>query len=127
MNRLFDQASGDSDRSLNGRTWAPPVEIYETGEELVILAELPGLARKEIDISLDGGQLTLSGERHAPEEDGRNYHRSERFYGRFERSFQLAASYDSGKIQADLRNGILTVRLPKKEEAKPRRISISVG
>jgi HSP20 family protein len=126
MNRLFDQASGDLDQGLNHRTWAPPVEIFDRGDELVIVAELPGLARKEIDISFDNGQLTLSGQRTA-EEEGRNYHRNERSYGRFERSFQLPASYDANKIKAELRNGILTVTLPKKEEAKPRQIPISAG
>jgi HSP20 family protein len=71
--------------------------------------------------------LTLSGERKEPEEEGRNYHRNERWYGRFERSFQLPASYDVNKVKAELRNGILTVTLPKREEAKPRQISVTVG
>jgi len=126
MNRLFSQASEDFDGSLKDRTWAPPVEIYETEEELVILAELPGLAKKDIGISFDNGQLTLSGERKTSQEDGRSYHRNERWYGKFERTFQLPVSYDPNKIKAELRNGILTVQLPKKEEAKPRQIAISV-
>jgi HSP20 family protein len=124
---LFEEASGDFDVSLNGRTWAPPVDIYETGDELTLVAEVPGLEQKEIDISFDNGLLILSGERKAEKDENRTYHRNERWYGRFERSFQMPASYDAEKIKAQLRDGILTVQLPKKEEAKPRQITISAG
>jgi len=127
MNRLFNEASGGFDESLHDRTWAPPVEIYDTGEDLVIVAELPGLDKNDINISFDNGQLTISGERKAEEEEGRNYHRNERWYGKFGRSFQMPASYDAEKVNAHLRNGVLSVTLPKKDEAKPRQISISAS
>lgn len=125
MNRIFDEAFDTFER---GSTWAwgPPVEIYETTEELTIVAELPGLSEKEVDISFNNGQLVLSGERKAEETEGRNYHRNERWYGKFERAFQLPAAYDPERIEAKLRNGVLTVTLQKREGAKPRQIPVRV-
>ena len=90
LNRLFDEASRGFDPSLSVQTGVPPVEIYETEQDLVILAELPDFEKKDVNISFDSGQLTLSGERKVAEEEDRNYHRNERWYGRFERSFQAA-------------------------------------
>jgi HSP20 family protein len=126
MNRVFDESLGDVEGGST-RTWGPPVEIFETDEELFLVAELPGLAQKEIDISFDNGLLILSGERKPDEEGGRNYHRNERWYGKFERSFQLPTAYDPDKITAKLLNGILTIRVPKSETAKPRQIPVSSG
>jgi len=126
MNRVFDESMGDFDAGTT-RTWGPPLEIYETDEELFVVAELPGLEQKEIDISFDNGLLILSGERGAEEEEGRTYHRNERWYGKFERSFQLPTAYDPNRITAKLRDGILTVKIPKSETAKPRQIPVSVG
>lgn len=125
LNRLFDEASRGFDPSLSVQTGVPPVEIYETDQDLVILAELPDFEKKDVNISFDSGQLTLSGERKVAEKEDRNYHRNERWYGRFERSFQVPVAFDAANIKAQLRNGILTVTLPKKEDAKPRQIAIS--
>jgi HSP20 family protein len=125
LNRLFDEASRGFDPSLGVQTGVPPVEIYETDQDLVILAELPDFEKKDVNISFDGGQLKLSGERKVAEAEDRNYHRNERWYGRFERSFQVPVAFDAANIKAQLQNGILTVTLPKKEDAKPRQIAIS--
>ena len=108
-------------------TWSPPVEIYEADEKLVFLLELPGFEKDQVSISFESGQLTFSGERKAGDQEGRNYHRNERWYGRFERSFQLPVSADAEKITANLHNGLLKVVIPKKEEAKARQISVEVA
>ena len=109
INRLFDDAFDDvwGREGQRTRTWAPPVEIYDTENELVLVAELPGFERGDIDISFDNGQLGISGERKYEEEEGRNYHRNERWYGRFERAFQLPVSVDPEKIGAKLKDGWL--------------------
>ncbi len=123
---MFDEAFGDFDGGST-RTWGPPLEIYETGDELVIVAELPGIEQKDINISYNNGQLIIFGERKVDEARGRSYHRNERWYGKFERSFQLPGPYNPEKIEAKLNSGILTVKLPKKETAKARQIPVSVG
>jgi HSP20 family protein len=129
MNQLFDGAFDDIwDRGgQRTRTWAPPVEIYENEGELVFVAELPGFKRGEIEISVENGQLSLAGERRFEEQGSRNYHRNERWYGRFERAFQLPVSVDPEKIAANLKNGLLVISVPKREEAKPRQIEVKVG
>jgi len=129
VNRLFDDAFDDMFGASRQRTmtWAPPAEIYESDEELVFLLELPGFDRKSVNISFENGQLTFSGERKEEEQEGRSYHRNERWYGHFERSFQLPISVDSEKISANLQNGILKVVVPKKEEAKARQITVEVS
>lgn len=127
MNRLFDNLLEGGPNSRGTRTWAPPVEIYDTGEQLTVLVELPGFEKDQVNVSFENGQLSLSGERRVEEQEGRNYHRNERWYGKFERTFQLPAAYDFNKIKAQMRDGILTVTLPKKEEAKPRQIAVSVS
>lgn len=126
MNRLFDEAFGGMPDS-GTRTWSPPTEIYETADELVILIELPGFFQKDISIAFDNGQVSISGERIAPSEEGKNYHRNERWYGRFERSFQLTPTFDAERISAQLKDGILVVKLPKKPESKPRQIPVKIG
>ncbi len=128
MNRLFDEALGDFFGPTRSRAmgWAPPVEIFETDSEMVLIVEIPGIQKKDIHISFENGQLSISGERQAPEES-RNYHRNERFYGSFERTFQFPGSVDGDKISANLKDGVLRVSIPKKEEAKARQIQVSVG
>jgi HSP20 family protein len=128
MNRLFDGAFDDAwgREGQRTRTWAPPVEIYEADEELIIVLELPGFKKNQINISFENGQLTFSGERNEDSQEGRNYHRNERWSGRFERSFQLPVSADTERISAGLQNGLLRVTIPKKEEAKARQISVEV-
>jgi len=128
MNRLFDEILDDYFGTGRARSigWAPPVEIYETDRELVFVAEVPGFEINDIAVSLDNSQLTIAGERKAEEEEGRQYHRNERSYGKFERSFQLPGSFDTEKIKANMKNGILRIALPKREEAKPKRIEVKV-
>lgn len=127
MNRLFDEALGDffGPTRLRAMGWAPPVEIYETDNEVVLVAEIPGIEKKDIHISFENGQLSISGERKAPEQS-RSYHRNERFYGSFERTFQFPGSVEGDKIAANLKDGVLRISIPKKEEAKARQIQVSV-
>jgi HSP20 family protein len=128
MNRLFDEAFDDFLGSNRGRSigWVPAVEIYETNQKLVLIAEVPGFEKNDITISLENNQLTFAGERIVTEQD-RQYHRNERRFGKFERSFQLPGSFDGEKVQANLKNGLLTITVPKREEAKPKQIEVKIG
>ena len=112
-----------------GNTWVPPVDIYQTGEhELVLKAELPDLSRDEIDITVENFVLTLKGEKKlAPEVKEEQFHHIERSYGSFSRSFSLPRTVDASKVSADYKNGVLTVRLPLREEARPRQIKVDVA
>ena len=112
-----------------GNSWVPPVDIYQTGEhELVLKAELPDLSREEIDITVENFVLTLKGEKKvAAEVKEEQFHHIERSYGSFSRSFSLPRTVDAGKVSADYKNGVLTVRLPLREEAKPRQIKVDVA
>lgn len=132
MNRLFNDSfrglsgTGEDDWSLGG-TWAPAVDIYEQNGNVVLKAELPGVDAKEVDIRLENNVLTLSGERKIDNEVKReSYHRVERAYGSFTRSFTLPTVIDQEKIKAEYKDGVLQVTLPKREEAKPKQISINV-
>jgi HSP20 family protein len=107
--------------------FAPAVDVHEDAESLVLRAELPGVKKEDVDISIDANVLTLKGERKLEkEEQGRRYHRVERAYGTFVRQFQLSSNIDSSKIDAQLADGVLTVRLAKREELKPRKIDVKV-
>ena len=112
-----------------GNTWVPPVDIYQTSEhELVLKAELPDLSREEIDITVENFVLTLKGEKKlATEVKEEQFHHIERSYGSFSRSFSLPRTVDATKVAADYKNGVLTVRLPLREEAKPRQIKVDVA
>jgi HSP20 family protein len=110
-----------------GRPWAPAVDIYETENELVLKADLPDVDQKNIDVRVENQTLTISGERKFESEDsGKGYHRIERSYGNFSRSFAVSNSFDTDKVAATYRNGVLSVTLPKKEAAKPRQIKVAV-
>src|SRR5262245_28935373 len=134
MNRIFDEAfrgtgrsSGEEDWALGG-SWAPVVDIYEQGNDIVLKAELPGVEAKDVDVRVENNVLTLRGERKFDNEVKReNYHRVERAYGSFSRSFTLPNVVDTDKIKAEFKDGVLRLTLPKKEEAKPKQISISVN
>lgn len=135
MNRLFDESfrsvrgsgSGEDDWALGG-SWAPLVDIYEREGNIVLKAELPGVDPKDVDIRVENNVLTLRGERKFDAEVNRdNYHRVERAYGAFSRSFTLPNVVDTGDIKAEFKDGVLSVTLPKRAEAKPRQISINVG
>ena len=107
--------------------FAPAVDVHEDAESLVLRAELPGVKKEDVDISIDANVLTLKGERKLEkEEQGRRYHRVERAYGTFVRQFQLSSNIDSSKIDAQLADGVLTVRLAKREELRPRKIDVKV-
>ena len=112
-----------------GNSWVPPVDIYQTGEhELVLKAELPDLSREEIDITVENFVLTLKGEKKlATEVKEEQFHHIERSYGSFSRSFSLPKTVDASKVSADYKNGVLTIRLPLREEAKPRQIKVDVA
>ena len=107
--------------------FAPPVDVHEDAEALVLRAELPGVKKEDIDVSVDSNVLTLKGERKLErEEEGRRYHRVERSYGTFVRQFQLPSNLDPTSIDAKLTDGVLTLRLQKKAELKPRKIDVKV-
>ena len=122
LNRMFDDFYG------NARGWAPAVDIYETdGHEFVIKAELPEIKREDITVTFEQNVLTISGERQASFDlDKGTYHRSERTHGRFTRSFTLPAMVDGTRIAASYKDGVLTVRAPQREEAKPKQITVDV-
>ena len=109
------------------RPWAPSVDIYETENELVVKADLPDVELKDIDVRVENQTLTIAGERKFETRDsGKGYHRLERSYGRFTRSFAVPNAFDTENIAADYKNGVLSVSLPKKEAAKPRQVKIEV-
>jgi HSP20 family protein len=133
MNRLFDESfrsarGGAEDDWALGGSWAPAVDIYEKDGNIELKAELPGVDAKDVDVRLENNVLTLRGERKFDNEVKReNFHRVERAYGSFSRSFTLPALVDQEKIKAEYKDGILRLTLPTREEAKPKQISISVG
>ncbi|MDX2179112.1 MAG: Hsp20/alpha crystallin family protein [Bryobacteraceae bacterium] len=119
MSRLFADTN---------RPWAPAVDILETENEIVLHADLPGVAQSDIDIRVENGNLTLKGERKFNKvENGKGYHRVERGYGSFARVFTLPDTVEADKVKAGYTNGVLTVTLPKKEVAKPRTVKVEVG
>ena len=109
--------------------WVPPVDIYQNGDaEIVLKAELPDMVRDDIDVTVDKGTLTIKGEKKfAGEPKEEQFHRIERRYGAFSRSFSLPQTVDATKVSAEYKNGVLTVRLPVREEAKPRSIKVDVA
>jgi len=121
MDRWFDGYWGGSSQSL--QPWAPAVSVQEMPDSLAVTAELPGVNPADVEVTVENGVLTISGEKNPAEATG-NIHLDERRYGRFERSFTLLQSVVADDIRAEFANGILTVSLPKTAEAKPRRIQI---
>ena len=122
LNNMFSSFYGEG----LSRGWVPPVDIYETEQhELVIKAELPDVKREDIGVTFENNVLTLKGERKAEQQISRDrFQRVERFQGTFSRSFTLPATVDAGKISATYKDGVLTVRLPQREEAQPKRITV---
>ena len=127
MNRAF----GDERllfRAGESVGWTPACDIYEDGEEIVVRADLAGVEPKDVDIRFENGVLTLKGERKLEKEDKReNYHRLELSYGTFTRSFSLPATIDVEKILAESKQGVLSIHLPKKLEAKPKSIQVKMN
>ncbi len=132
MNRLFDRFfSRDflaEDEFVSLGDWSPSVDIKEDKEEYVVTAELPGMKKDDVQITFSNGTLKIEGERQKEKEEKNvNYHRVERVYGKFCRSFQLPSSIQQNKISAEFKDGILTIHLPKSEEAKPKVIEVKVS
>lgn len=134
VNRLFDDAfrntqrQGSEEEWALGGSWAPVVDIFEKDGSIVLKAELPGVDPKSVDIRVENNTLSLRGERKLDSEVKReSYHRVERSYGTFSRSFTLPNVVDTEKIKADFKDGVLQLLLPKREEAKPKQIQIQVG
>ena len=131
INRVFTDTYGRSgdEALMSSGAWVPPVDIYENGNhELVLKAELPDMSREDIDITVDNGTLTIKGEKKLSSDvKEEQFHRIERRYGTFSRSFSLPQTVDTAKVGAEYRNGVLTVRLPLREEAKPRQIKVDVA
>lgn len=129
MNRLFGNVYlRDEDTGMRGN-WTPAVDIFETdNHDLVVKAELPGMERENIEVVVENSTLVIKGEKKfANEVKEENYRRVERAYGTFHRSFTLPTTVDATKVSAEFKNGVLTVKLPFKEEAKPRSISVEVA
>jgi HSP20 family protein len=127
MNRLFEDAvtSRGEQKDLVASSWAPAVDIYEDETHLVLTAEVPGINEKDIEIKLEDNTLSIHGERKMEKETKEeNYHRIERAYGSFYRSFTLPNYIDKEKIRAEHENGVLKIIMPKREELKPRKVRI---
>ena len=127
MNRLFDGFFGRTPAAFD-TGWSPSVDISETKDEIVVKAEIPGLTKEEIEISLRDNVLTLKGEKkQEKEEKDTDYYRMERSYGAFSRSFNLPTVVRADKIRARYKDGVLNVVLPKAEEVKPKQIPVEVS
>jgi HSP20 family protein len=129
LNRLTD-LQNEFERLLESplTAWSPALDVHEDKDSFVIRAELPGLKREDIEVSLQDGALVISGERKAEKaEEGVEVHRQERYYGKFQRALTLPEPVAADKVKADYRDGVLTITLPKTEEAKPKKIDVSVN
>jgi HSP20 family protein len=131
MNRLFDDSVRGlrpGEEALGSAIWSPAVDIYETDNEVILKAELPEINQKDIDIQVENNTLVLRGERKFEKETKReNFHRIERAYGNFARSFTLPSTIDQEKIRADYKDGILKIVMPKKDEIKPKQIRVALN
>ena len=130
LNRLFSDAplprSGEEGMSLSG--WSPAVDVQETDNEYLIKADLPDVKKEDVKVELMDGTLTIEGERHQEkEEKGKKFHKIEREYGKFLRRFGLPSEVDASKVQAEFKNGVLNVHLPKSDTAKPKAIAVKVS
>ena len=127
VNRLFDTSSGLT-RSTESYGWTPAVDVYEDTEGVTFKFDLPEVEAKDVDVRLEDGVLTVRGERKLEREENRDgYHRIERSYGVFARSFTLPATLEADKASAEQKNGVLRIFVPKRAEAKPKSISVKVN
>ena len=122
-----NMAGGPREESMAVADWIPVVDVVETESEFQLLAELPGVEKEDVKLSVEGGVLTITGHRGQEKDEKRRYHRVERSYGQFARSFALPDSVDEQKLTAEFRHGILTIHLLKSEKAKPRSIEVKIG
>jgi|SRR5579859_1605681 len=133
MNQLFNQAFGGFEdfgfeQPLTSANFLPPVDILEDEHNITLQAEIPGVKEEDLNITLENNLLTISGERKFKDEEKKdNFHRIERRYGKFTRTFTLPAGVDSQKVNATFENGILNITLPKREEFKPKQVKIGVN
>ncbi len=129
VNRAFGQAHLRDEDMYASSAWVPPVDIYETpGHDLVVKAEVPDVAREDIDVTIEHNVLRIKGTKKAESSvKEEQYRRVERSYGEFVRTFTLPPTVDGSKVTADYKNGVLTVTLPFKEEARPRTINVGVS
>jgi HSP20 family protein len=137
LNRMFNDFFGRASQDQNLTTWAPAVDIYEGEHELVVKADLPDIKPEELDVRVENNILTIRGERKfervgrsavaGEKVDEKNYLRVERAYGSFARSFSLANTVNTEAIKADYKDGVLTLSIPKRQEAKPKQIKVHVG
>ncbi len=127
LNRLFNEAFDRSSEEGSLSAWAPAVDIFETEQELVVKADLPGVKPEELDIRVENNIVTIRGERKFEKNVNEgSYLRVERSYGAFSRSFSLANTVNTEAIKADYKNGVLSLSIPKREEAKPKQIKVNV-
>ena len=131
INRVFSETygRGGEEGLMTSGTWIPPVDIFQNGDhELVLKAELPGMTREDIEITIDNNTLTIKGEKKLTDEvKDDQFHRVERRHGVFSRSFSLPPTVDPTKVSAEYKNGVLTLKLPLREEAKPHQIHVDVA
>ncbi len=127
VNRLFDWTAPSRDSGLFSG-WSPALDVFDDKDHLIVKVELPGMKKEEIEISLHDGTLTVSGERKVEreEKEGQSF-RSERYFGKFQRSVSLPTTVNPNNVKASYKDGILTVELAKAEEAKPKQIEVSVS
>jgi HSP20 family protein len=127
LNRIFDSAFPTRDSGLFSG-WTPALDVYDEKDNFVVKVELPGMKKEDINLSLHDGVLTVSGERkHEREQKEAGTFRSERYFGRFQRSVTLPARVNAGDVKASYKDGVLSIDLPKAEEAKPRQIAVNVS
>ena len=128
MNSLFELPStGNLARQTQLFSgWTPALDLYQSSDNVVAVVEIPGMRKEDIDISLHDGMLTIAGERESSSSEGENAERTERFSGKFRRSISLPTRVDAGKVSATYKDGILTVTLPKAEDAKPKKVEVNI-
>ena len=128
MGHLFDEPMFRGAEEWPMKAWVPPCDIFETDKELVMKFELPEVKKEDVEVKLEQNVLTLRGERKFKEKpDRENYHRVERHYGEFMRSFNVPVYVNAARINAEFRDGVLTITLPKNEEARPKQINVKVN
>jgi HSP20 family protein len=128
MNSLFELPSmGNLARQTQLFSgWSPALDLYQNNDNVVAVIEVPGMCKEDIDISLHDGMLTIAGERQTSSGEGENAERTERFSGKFRRSITLPTRVDAGKVSATYKDGILMITLPKAEEAKPKKVEVTI-
>jgi len=134
VNRLFEQRYGNPRQAparrenVSSRVWAPPVDVLENASEILVRVDLPGVKKEEIQIEMTGESLSISGHRGHPDEgNSEQLVRTERAYGPFQRTFTVGVQLQQDAVTADYEDGVLTIRLPKAEAVKPRRVEVKIG